>query len=81
MAYPERSGFTKKSLMTTALKLDFQVVYFKNFAGHYEFLKRDFFTNTKVFLIELLLLPVSLVSIPLRKQYYLETILKKTGQI
>lgn len=69
------SGFTKKSLQIVAMKSDFQIVHMRNLAGQYEFLKRKFFT--KGFLLELFLLPVNLVSIPLRKQYYLETILTK----
>ncbi|GJQ48165.1 MAG: hypothetical protein HKUEN01_05510 [Candidatus Kuenenia stuttgartiensis] len=71
------SGFTKKSLQIAAMKSDFQIVHIKNFAGQYEFLKLR--TFTKGFFWEFFLLPIYLIAIPLRKQFYLETILMKKG--
>ena len=71
------SGFTKKSLHIAALQLDFQTVSTGNFGGQYEILKFKAFT--KPFLVNLLLLPIHLLAIPMRKQTYLEVILKKKG--
>ncbi len=69
------SGFTKKSLMISALKSNFKVVEFKNFAGEYEFLKFRLFT--KPFLFHLFLLPIYIIAIPTRKQTYLDAIFRK----
>lgn len=71
------SGFIKKSLQIAALQLDFQTVSIRNFGGQYEILK--FRAFSKPFLVNLLLLPIHLLAIPMRKQTYLEVILKKKG--
>ncbi len=71
------SGFTKKSLQIAALQLDFQIVQIRNFGGQYEILKFSAFS--KPFLVNLLLLPIHLLATPMRKQTYLEVILKKKG--
>lgn len=71
------NGFTKKSLTVAALQSGFEVVKIRTFGGQYEILKFGAFT--KPFLINLLLLPSHLLAIPMRKQTYLEVLLKKKG--
>lgn len=68
-------GFTKKALIVAAAKTNFEIARFRNFAGQYEFLKFKMFSRP--FLIHLLLLPVDILAIFLRKQYYFEVILRK----
>lgn len=69
------SGFTKKSLITSALKCNFKVVDFRNFGGQYELLKFKAFS--KPFLINMFLLPIHLAAIVARRQIYLDIILQK----
>lgn len=69
------SGFTKKSLQIAALQLDFQIVQIRNFGGQYEILK--FRTFSKPFFINSFFMPIHLTAILMRKQIYLEAILKK----
>lgn len=69
------NGFTKKSLLMAALKANFKVVRFRNFGGQYEFLKFRIFSGP--FLINVLLLPIHLIAIMIRRQIYLEVILRK----
>lgn len=68
-------GFTKKSLITAALQSGFEVVETSTFGGQYEVLKFRVFT--KPFLLNLFLLPVHLMAILMRKQLYIEIILRK----
>lgn len=70
------NGFTKKSLLAAALRANFKVVQFRNFGGQYEFLK--FRTFSRPFLINVLLLPIHLIAILIRKQIYLDVILQKS---
>lgn len=69
------SGFTKKSLQTAALQSGFEIVKMANFGGQYEILKFRVFTRP--FLINLLLCPIHLFAIFLRKQTYLAVVLRK----
>lgn len=69
------SGFTKKSLLTAVLQSGFKVLKVRIFGGQYEFLK--FRALSKPFLVNLVLCPIHLCAIPMRKQIYLEAILTK----
>ena len=66
------NGFTKKSLKEALYKVGFETFLYRNFAGHYGWLKHRVFTRP--FLLEFLVLPIHLLAIPLRKQVYLEAI-------
>jgi len=69
------NGFTKKSLLEAALRADFEAAWFRNSGGQYEFMKFRIFSRP--FLINVLLLPIHLIAILLRRQIYLEVILRK----
>ena len=68
------NGFTKKSLLAAALRANFKAVQFRNFAGQYEFLKFKIFSGP--FLINVLLLPLHLIAILVRRQIYLDILRK-----
>lgn len=69
------NGFTKTSLKKAFQKAGFKIVIFRNFAGHYDWLKHRAFSRP--FFIGLGLLPFHLLAILLRKQVYLEAVVVK----
>ena len=69
------NGFTKKALNILALKSNFRVLQLRDFAGQCDFLK--FKVLSKPFIINVLLLPVHIVAMLMRKQIYLEAIFRK----
>ena len=68
-------GFNKYSLNNALSKAQFKVLKIRNFARRLEFLYAKPFS--KDFFVLLLLLPVYLLSVPIRKEVYLETYVQK----
>ncbi|MDQ2085622.1 class I SAM-dependent methyltransferase [Herbivorax sp. ANBcel31] len=66
------NGFTKKSLLEILKNNKFSVLKYRNYAGWYEFLKYEFLS--KGFIKNALLLPVHILAIPLRMQFYQDVI-------
>ncbi len=71
------NGFTKDSLLQLLKNNEFNVLKYRNYAGWYEFLKYVFMS--KGFIKNALLLPVHIVAIPLRMQFYQDVICIKSG--
>lgn len=70
------NGFNKKSLLFAVKEAGFQVVKLRNFACRLEFILQYKFLSRQ-FLKGLILFPLHLAAIPLRREYYLEIFLKK----
>lgn len=66
------NGFTKKSLLKLLKDNNFFILKYRNHAGWYEFLKYEFLS--KGFIKNALLLPVHILAIPLRMQFYQDVI-------
>ncbi len=73
------SGFTKISFFKVLRKNGFDITRFRNFSGEYEWRKFKYFT--KPFLINLILLPVHLFAIPLKKRIYMDTVVRKSDAV
>lgn len=69
------NGFTKNSLRIVARDSKFEILQLRDFAGQFDFLKFKAFT--KPFIINVILLPIHILAIFIRKQIYLEVILRK----
>lgn len=69
------NGFNKKSLSYIINNANLQIKIMNNFAARFEYLKVKPFTQEFFKLI--LLIPVYLIAIPLRKEVYLEAYVKK----
>ena len=68
-------GFTQKSLTKLLNKNGFDIVHFRTFGGIHEWKKFKCFT--KPFFINLILLPIHLIAKPLKKQIYMDVIVRK----
>ncbi|UCC79642.1 MAG: hypothetical protein JSW64_15480, partial [Candidatus Zixiibacteriota bacterium] len=68
-------GFNKKSLKLILKNCEFDPLRLRNFSGQYEWRKHKAFT--RMFLIQLFLLPLHLLSIPLGKRIYLDVVARK----
>lgn len=73
------NGFTRSSLIRLLEKNKFCVIKYRNYAGWYEFLKYRFLS--KGFIKNALLLPVHILAVFLRMEYYQDVICKKVGEI
>ncbi|UCE65356.1 MAG: class I SAM-dependent methyltransferase [Candidatus Zixiibacteriota bacterium] len=70
-------GFNKKLLKLILKSCGFEALRLRNFSGQYEWRKHKAFT--RMFFIQLLLLPLHLLSIPLGKRIYLDVVARKIG--
>jgi SAM-dependent methyltransferase len=68
-------GFNKKTLKSILDKCGFETLRLRNFSGEYEWRKHKAFSRT--FFVQLFLLPLHLLSIPLRKRIYLDVVGRK----
>ena len=69
------NGFTKKSLFKIMESNGFKVLNYRNYAGWYEFLKFKFLS--KSFIKAFLTLPIHLIAILIRRQFYQDIIAMK----
>ncbi|MDP4180456.1 MAG: class I SAM-dependent methyltransferase [Bacillota bacterium] len=69
------NGYTKKSLLKLLEDKGFRIINYRNYAGWYEFLKYRFMS--KGFLKNLMLLPIHLLAVILRMEYYQDVICVK----
>ena len=68
-------GFNKKTLESILDKCGFEALRLRNFSGEYEWRKHK--ALTRMFFIQLFLLPIHLLAIPLRKRIYLDVVARK----